>query len=161
MIRGESAAGMQADVIISIRPEWWHKILIGRKNVEIRKSFPTRLMRMDIREKNGFTAAVHVSGLPDISGFIHFYEITTHKTRMIIGSGMTEAQFDEYSGGLTVFGWCLDSVQKLKKTIPLEEFGITKPPQSWCYVQRRTQLAAFADRDTAYYADRGALMPAT
>lgn len=161
MIRGESAAGMKTDVIISIRPEWWHKITIGRKNVELRKSYPIRLIGMDYPSKSGFVAAVHVSGVPDISGFIHFYEITTHKTRMIIGSGMTEAQLDEYSNGLTVFGWCLDDVQKLKKTIPLEEFGITKPPQSWCYVQRRTQLAAFADRDTAYYADNGVLMPAT
>ncbi len=127
---------MKADVVISIRPEWWHKILVSRKNVEIRKSFPTRLMRMDVPEKKGFTAAVHVSGVPDISGFIHIYEITTNKTRMITGSGMTEKQFDEYSVGLTVFGWCLDSVQKLKKQIPLEEYGITKPPQNWCYTKR-------------------------
>lgn len=127
---------MIADVVISIRPEWWHKILIGRKNVEIRKSFPSRLMQMDVPDKKGFTAAVHVSGVPDISGFIHFYEITTNKSRMITGSGMTEAQLDEYSGGLTVYGWCLDSVEKLKKQIPLEEFGISKPPQSWIYVKQ-------------------------
>ncbi len=127
---------MKADVIISIRPEWWHKILIGRKNVEIRKSFPTRLMRMDVPSRKGFIAAVHVSGVPDISGFIHFYEITTNRSRMITGSGMTEAQLDEYSGGLTVYGWCLDSVEKLKKQIPLEEFGISKPPQSWIYVKQ-------------------------
>lgn len=152
---------MTADVVISIRPEWWHKITIGRKNVELRKSYPTKFCLLDAPEFTGFTAAVHVSGVPDISGFIHFYEITTHKTRMITGSGMTEAQFDEYSGGLTVFGWCLDDVQKLKKAIPLEEFGITKPPQSWCYAQRQPQLAAFADRDTAYDADSGVLMPAT
>ena len=132
---------MKADVIISIRPEWWHKILIGRKNVELRKSFPTRFMLMDHPEKKGFTAAVHVSGVPDISGFIPFYEITTNKNRMITGSGMTEAQFDEYSGGLTVFGWCLDSVQKLKKQIHIEEFGITKPPQSWCYAKRRKEIS--------------------
>lgn len=153
---------MTADVVISIRPEWWHKITIGRKDVEIRKSFPTRLMRMDIPEKNGFTAAVHVSGTPDISGFIHFYEITTNKTRMITGSGMTEEEFEAYSNDVTVFGWCLDSVQKLKKQIPLEEFGITKAPQSWVYAkQPKEPLAAFADRDTAAYADSGVLMPAT
>lgn len=153
---------MTADVVISIRPEWWHKITIGRKNVEIRKSFPTRLMRMDIPDKKGFTAAVHVSGTPDISGFIHFYEITTNKPRMITGCGMTEEEFEAYSNGVTVFGWCLDSVEKLKKQIPLEEFGITKPPQSWVYVKAAPkQLAAFADRDTAAYADRGVLMPAT
>lgn len=152
---------MTADVVMSIRPEWWHKITIGRKNVEIRKSYPTRLMRLNIREKNGFIAAVHMSGVPDISGFIHFCEITTNKTRMIDGSGMTEAQFDEYSGGLTVFGWCLDDVQKLKKTIPLEEFGITKPPQSWVYARPTEQGFAFADRDTARYADSGVMMPAT
>lgn len=127
---------MKADVVISIRPEWWHKILIGRKNTELRKSYPTRLMQMDVPDKKGFTAAVHVSGVPDISGFIHFYEITTNKSRMITGSGMTEAQLDEYSGGLTVYGWCLDSVEKLKKQIPLEEFGISKPPQSWIYVKQ-------------------------
>lgn len=127
---------MTADVVISIRPEWWHKILIGRKNVEIRKSYPARLIQMDVPSRKGFTAAVHVSGVPDISGFIHFYEITTNKSRMITGSGMTEAQLDEYSGGLTVCGWCLDSVEKLKKQIPLEEFGISKPPQSWIYVKQ-------------------------
>ena len=153
---------MTADVVMSIRPEWWHKITIGRKNVEIRKSFPTRLMRMDIPDKKGFTAAVHVSGTPDISGFIHFYEITTNKTRMITGSGMTEKEFEAYSNGLTVFGWCLDSVQKLKKQIPLEEFGIKKPPQSWVYAKCPIgQSAGFIDLDTAAYADRGVLMPAT
>ena len=152
---------MTADVVISIRPEWWHKILIGRKNVEVRKSFPSRLMQMDVPDKKGFTAAVHVSGVPDISGFIHVYEITTIKSRMITGSGMTEAQLDEYSGGLTVYGWCLDSVEKLKKQIPLEEFGISRPPQSWIYVKAHNQLAAYADRDTAQYADSGVMMPAT
>ena len=152
---------MNIDVIISIRPEWWHKITIGRKNVELRKSYPIRLIGMDHPSKSGFVAAVHVSGVPDISGFIHFYEITTNKTRMMTGSGMTAEAYETYSNGVTVCGWCLDDVQKLKKAIPLEEFGITKPPQSWCYAQRQTQLAAFADRDTAYDADSGVLMPAT
>lgn len=152
---------MMADVVLSIRPEWWHKITIGRKNVEIRKSFPTRLMRMDIPDKKGFTAAVHVSGTHDISGFIHFFEITTNKSRLIVGSCLTAEEIEAYSNGLTVFGWCLDSVRVLKKQIPIEEFGITKPPQSWCYTRQNKALLAFADRDTAAYADGGVFMPAT
>lgn len=132
---------MKADVIISIRPEWWHKILIGRKNVEARKSFPIKLLGMDYPSKSGFIAAVHVSGIPDISGFIHIYEITTYKNRIIAGSCMTPEEYEAYSNGLTVFGWCLDSVQKLKKRIPIEEFGISKPPQSWCYVKRRKEIS--------------------
>ena len=126
---------MNIDVIISIRPEWWRKILIGRKNVELRKSYPTRFCFLDTPEFSRFTAAVHVSGTPGISGFIHFYEITTCKSRMIAGCGMTEAEFDDYSNGLTVFGWCLDRVWKPAQPESLEAYGLDRPPQSWCYVK--------------------------
>ena len=127
-----------ADVIISIRPEHWRKITVGRKNVELRKSYPTRLIeKPDMGTSSGFTAAVHVTGVPNIIGFIHFYEITTSRGRMLDGSGLTPEQFREYSGGLTVFGWCLDGCRKLKKAIPIEEFGISKPPQSWCYTKKK------------------------
>ena len=128
---------MKADVIISIRPEWWHKITIGRKNVELRKNWPMKLICLDEPSKKGFTAAVHVSGVPDVSGFIHFYEITTNKSRLITGSGMTEEKINTYANGGRVCGWCLDSVEKLKKRIPIEEFGISRPPQSWCYAKQR------------------------
>lgn len=127
-----------ADVIISIHPEHWRKITVGRKNVELRKSYPTRLIdALDVNTKRGFTAAVHVSGVPDILGFIHFYEITTSRGRMMDGCGITQGEFEAYSGGLTVFGWCLDEYRKLKKAIPIEEFGVTRPPQSWCYTQEK------------------------
>lgn len=132
---------MKADVIISIRPEWWHKITIGRKNVEARKSFPIKLLGLNHPSKSGFMAAVHVSGIPDISGFIHFYEITTDKNRMIAGSCLTKEEYEAYSNGQPVYGWCLDSAEKLKKQIPIEEFGISKPPQSWCYVKQRKEIS--------------------
>ena len=124
-----------ADVILSIRPEHWHKITAGRKAVELRKSFPSKLMQLNRRTVHGFTAAVHVSGVPDITGFIHFQEITTDRNRMIAGCGLTDEEFTAYKAGDTVYGWCVAAVWKQKKAIPIEEFGISKPPQSWCYVR--------------------------
>ena len=153
---------VRADVVISIRPEYWHLITIGRKNVELRKSYPIKLIGMDQRSNSGFTAAVHVSGIPGVSGFMHIYEITTFRSRLIAGSGLSEADFEKYANGVTVFGWCLDQARKLEQTIPLEAYGIDRTPQSWCYAHPQIkQLLAYADRDTALYANQDILLPAT
>ncbi len=119
-------------VVMSMRPKWWRKINAGLKNVEVRKSWPTRLIALDTRDNKGFWAAVHVSGTPGIAGFIHFYEITTWKTRILAGSGMTEKELERYAKGKPVYGWCLDKVCKADKLLPLNEY-CARAPQSWEY----------------------------
>lgn len=52
----------------------------------------------------------------------------------IDGTCLTEKELDKYSGGKLLYGWNLRDVVMYKNPKSLEEFGMKRPPQSWCYV---------------------------
>lgn len=51
------------------------------------------------------------------------------------GTCLTEKEMNKYSGGKYLYGWHLRDVVIYKNPKSLEEFGMKRPPQSWCYVK--------------------------
>jgi predicted transcriptional regulator len=44
-------------------------------------------------------------------------------------------QLFEYANGAELYGWHISDLKIYKKPKALSEFGLTRPPQSWCYVE--------------------------
>ena len=48
---------------------------------------------------------------------------------------LVEAEVEAYSGGKDVAGWHISDLKLYDKPKRLEDFGLTRAPQSWCYVR--------------------------
>ena len=150
------------DLILSLKPKWCLKILDGVKTVEIRKSFPhvdaenavlqvylyctepnttdpQRLLEIHNYE-NGkiYRANGKVAGVATVTSVEKLER--NGKTYSLPKTGeccLTEDQLAEYGNEKDLYGWHISSVQLFEIPKPLSEFGLTRPPQSWCYIKTK------------------------
>lgn len=160
-------------VLISIQPEWCDLIKSGMKTVEVRKSRPN----LDTPFKVYIYCTIHgcsflVGGKHPLSG-----------NGMIVGEfvcdciishcEMQNADISEqqgcikrekllqYSNGKELYGWHISNLVIYDKQKNLSEFQITRPPQSWCYVEeRKPEMLSAGNRIDEDIAN-GGLAPAT
>lgn len=141
------------DIMISIKPEWCEKIASGKKTVEVRKTRP--------RLKPPFQCYIYCTksktnekGGKVIGEFV-CDAFVTDKT---MGSDemfntaacMTGDDVSKYAAGSPVFGWHISNliiydVKSKESSSFLTESNastdcpvlkkMTRPPQSWCYVE--------------------------
>ena len=104
-------------VLLSIKPEWWEKILAGEKDLEIRKTAP----------RDG-------AGGPDPWPLLVLAYVS--------GTGAVLGQFlcmgwvkSKYAGGKSLYGWIVGEAEEYETPSPLAEFGLTRPPMSWQYIE--------------------------
>ena len=140
---------MSKAVLISIRPEGCEKIINGQKTIEVRKTRP----KMDMP----FKCYIYKCGNGKVIGEFLCDEIIN-----INGAGRIQsdaarptclepAELHQYLGAATGFGWHIsnlriyDTPRELREFTGLREtkFGaepvpITRPPQSWRYVEEDT-----------------------
>lgn len=48
---------------------------------------------------------------------------------------LSEEEFKNYGNGAALYGWHISDVRCFLDPKPLSEFGLNRPPQSWCYVE--------------------------
>ena len=137
---------MSKAVLIRIRPEWCEKIINGQKTIELRKTRP----KMD----TPFKCYIYKCGNGKVIG-----EFLCDQIININGAGripsdaarptcLEPAELHQYLGAATGFGWHIsnlriyDTPRELREFTGLREtkFGaepvpITRPPQSWRYVE--------------------------
>lgn len=131
------------EIILSLHPEWWEKILRGEKRLEIRRNRP--------KDSAPFTVMVYITGGVGIVGqFVCdcFYEITPgvplpvwvvppddKGTPYILekASCLTRKQLEDYAAGETLWGWHITDVMEYDRTLSLGDLGIKYAPQSWRY----------------------------
>ena len=137
---------MSKAVLISIRQKWCQKIIEGRKTIEMRKTRP----KID----TPFKCYIYKCGNGKVIG-----EFLCDQIININGAGripsdaarqtcLEPAELHQYLGAATGFGWHIsnlriyDTQRELREFTGLREtkFGaepvpITRPPQSWRYVE--------------------------
>ena len=134
------------DIIISIKPEWVHKIISGEKTIELRKSFPKQItpfccfmyVPQDFSSYRGNTDAVWASRGKIIGAVNVVKDITTHSLGYYKQCGddcLSDWEREDYLGGKVGHGWLLRNVKVYDTPRPLSDFGLSRPPQSWCYAQ--------------------------
>jgi len=165
-------------VLMSIRPKWVKLIESGKKTVEVRRSYPAKLMNsVDLSEP--FKVFIYCSRGKDrlidimrdgevICGevyhgkpvFITISEEGTHRFRqMVIGEFtcrnvrtymmdtasieylsevgcMSEIEILKYAGNrMRLYSWEISDLKWYGNPKPLSDFGLTRPPQAWQYVE--------------------------
>ena len=137
---------MRKAVLISIRPEWCEKIINGQKTIEVRKTRP----KMD----TPFKCYIYKCGNGKVIGEFLCDEIININGAGRIPSDaarptcLEPAELHQYLGAATGFGWHISNLRIYDTPRELREFNglqetkygaepvpITRPPQSWRYVE--------------------------
>lgn len=152
---------MSKAVLLSIRPEWCAKIASGEKTVEVRKTCP----QIDLpfkcyiyctqpspynpcvplhyrRQKSTvydsfFTARVIGEFVCD---WIVYLDIDSIGYKFLHGDSkcntcLTQEEIFDYTKGKRPYGWHISDLVIYDKPKKLEEFNLTRAPQSWQYVE--------------------------
>lgn len=124
-------------VIMSVKPKWWEKMLAGEKDLEIRKTAPKG--GAGGPEPWPLLVLVYVSGTGAVQG--QFTCPGYIKTNLLAGihqrACLTLADLTAYAGGpgKSVCAWIVKAPEKYDDPCPLAEFGLTRPPMSWQYIE--------------------------
>lgn len=92
-------------VLMSMKPEWWEKILAGDKVLEIRKTHPQSKNHADLEWP--LTVLVYVSGTGAVQGqfLCPGYTETNFMPYLEKLSCVPLADLKEYAGGKCLSGW--------------------------------------------------------
>ena len=122
-------------VLMSMKLEWWEKILSGEKTLEIRKSAPQSKDGRTFRWP--LTVLVYVSGTGAVQGkFTCWGWVKTNLLEMLMErSRVSLEDLRAYAKGGSLYGWLVENPQKYDTPSSLAEFGLNAPPMSWRYVE--------------------------
>lgn len=143
-------------VLISIKPTWCAKISSGEKTIEVRRTRPkldvpflchiyctsVKSMPLDpyVKLHSQTGGAVDEWSGKVFGSFIcgAIYEIGGDAIPPEFGEKacLPLADIHKYVGQHG-YGWQISEMQVYDKPLELGELGITRPPQSWCYVEEK------------------------
>ena len=137
---------MSKAVLISIRPEWCEKIMSGQKTIEVRKTRP--------KMNPPFKCYIYKCGSGKVIGEFLCDEIININGAGRIPSDaarptcLEPAELHQYLGAAVGYGWHISDLKIYDHLRDLWEFTglrktkfglapgpITRPPQSWRYVE--------------------------
>lgn len=151
---------MSKAVLISIKPEWCGLIANREKTVEVRKTRPKietpfkvyiyftkskgyhywigrRHPYADDIDANGKVVGEFICN--KITKIVKRFEAdgTPYFEKGYVGHPdcLTFEQMDRYLQGATGYGWHISNLKFYDKPRAISGFGLTRAPQSWCYVE--------------------------
>ncbi len=149
MIESEKA------VLLSIQPKWCELIASGRKTIEVRKTkpkLPTPFKCYICQTKRTWFYSIYYSKIADWQGkvigefvcdeiipiSVYYNNPNCHiALREFPYVCMTDREIMNYLGnGKKGYGWHISDLKIYDTPKELIEFGLTRPPQSWCYVEK-------------------------
>ena len=148
-------------VLISIQPQWCELIASGKKTLEVRKTKPrlktpfkcyiyeTKDMSYQYRGEQWWRDDGSTYGIAHFPGKVvgefvcdGFDEFTPteqgvmfSRFKALYETCLTVAQMRAYLKGKTGYGWHISDLAIYDRPVPLEAFGLKRPPQSWRYVE--------------------------
>ena len=129
-------------VLMSMKPEWWEKILAGDKVLEIRKTHPQSKNHADLEWP--LTVLVYVSGTGAVQGQFLCPGEVSYRTMQDLEEMSCVPRRDllKYARGRRLSGWIVQDPEKYDTPSPLAEFGLTRPPMSWQYIEIPDEMEA-------------------
>lgn len=121
-------------VLMSMKKEWWEKMLTGEKTLEVRRSAP--------RSKDGrefqwpLTVLVYVSGTGGVQGqFTCPGWVKTNRPEMLVERSCVPLEdLQAYAKGGILCGWFVERVRKYDLPRTLGGYGVKRAPMSWQYI---------------------------
>lgn len=138
-------------VMLSLRPEWAQKIFSGEKTREVRKRAPLLKHPYKVyvyctkggdpvrsQPKDSHTKPYEMNGT--VCGectCVSTVDYTPPWTNHLLGTCLTAEALKDYAGNAGYLSYmAVENVVVYDKPRKLEDFGIDRAPQSWCYVRR-------------------------
>jgi len=124
---------MNDSVILSINPKWCNKIVSGLKTKEVRKSEPKIKCPFKcyiysthpVKKVIGEFICDYIS-----RGYSDLVDVVDAKE-----SCLSPAEIIQYANGKSPYFWNITELNVYDNPRDIEDFGIKKAPQSWCYVK--------------------------
>ncbi len=140
---------MSKDIILSLHPKWFKPIMDGRKIYEVRKRAPLQTGPFKVYL---YCTKGEEAWLTKIIGKQESYQLNStvcgeFTCRYIVdrrppffgenrGTCLTAKELYEYMGSNDHLCYLnISNPIMYDKPKSLEDFGLTRPPQSWCYVK--------------------------
>lgn len=129
------------NIILSIHPKWADKIYAGEKKIEWRKTKPKWY---DSKAKVYLYETAPVKNVTGYFMIERFGWVNKNDPdfKFLIGEKVEKLgcvlieDLKKYQGDSPeLFAWYVGKVVRFKKPSPLSEFGLKRPPQSWCYTE--------------------------
>jgi len=129
---------MPQALLISIHEKWSKQIYLGRKTLEIRKTAPFKKAEQQMPFTVYMYESLSSGGAGLITGeFKCDCIITTdYYEAFVEGSGLDFTDLVFYAKGKNLTALHIKSSTKYDKPLKLSDFGLTRPPQSWRYVNK-------------------------
>ena len=147
-------------VMLSIQPKWCKKIADRNKTIEIRKTrpkidvpfkcyiyctkgnLPNDILRVVCCEDGGYVVNGTVIGefvcdeLEDFQEFEYDYPALLRHINLRASTNGDYLFLNDYlKGEKKGYSWNISDLKIYDKPKKLNEFGLNRPPQSWCYVE--------------------------
>lgn len=124
-------------VLLSIKPEWWTKILSGEKTLEIRKTAPLQFWDKVELQTIPFQVFVYVSGTGMVQGkftcpgWYHIHHSWQEAAKL---SCVPAPDLHRYAGpNEKIVAWQMKNPEAFTP-LPLSSFGVKRAPMSWQYI---------------------------
>ena len=144
---------MSKAVLISTHPKWCNRIANGYQTIVIKKTRPkiktpfkcyiyctepntkNPWKLLEIHSSDG---KIHKGNGKVIGEFIcdEIYNLWAGYTGDVGDDCMTYDEFEQYLDGKMGYGWHISDLKIYDEPKELSEFGLKRPPQSWCYVEK-------------------------
>ena len=144
-------------VLISIRPQWCEKIASGKKTIEVRKSAPKKvpfkcyiyMTQGTYKDLGLYSECIYQNRMKVIGEFIcdKVERFTVGSLRSDDVETLACLSYNEMISyfykpeeldGKTAkqgFAWHISDLKIYDKPLFLSELGLTRPPQSWQYIE--------------------------
>lgn len=125
------------EILLVMHPDNWELIKSGKKTIEIRQNKPKKIFYP-------FRAIVYITGEKKVVGKFDCcaIETTIMPETLAKQSCMTEKEIRQFAGGKSICGWYIKdgSVVEYERAFTLiEATGLSRHPNSWCYLNRVEQ----------------------
>ena len=142
-----------SEIMVSIKPKWCNLIRVHHKQDEIRRSKPP-MENMPAKvyvyqtENGGVIGEFTLSRVVCMQAYIDNCGVKHLTNTFGIRSCVPDEELFNYiynnkkqkldsdSPYPEAWAWHIDEWREYPKPIPLKEFGLKRPPQSWCYIRR-------------------------
>ena len=127
------------NIVLSIHPKWAKLIYEGKKTIEWRKNFPKEFTDGDKVFIYETAPVCKVTGVFTLDYVL--FKVSAFKEGDILESkikrGCVETDaLRKYQGKSPyLYGWSVYMPRKFDTPKTLAEFGLKRPPQSWCYTE--------------------------
>lgn len=132
------------NIILSIHPKWAKLIYEGEKTIEWRKSEPKKADGLSVIFLYETAPVCKVTGYVMFNGSYDFnadpnayYNRRSQVYELFVKEGCVSVdRLLKYQGNAEkICAWQVYEPFHFDTARPLEEFGLKRPPQSWCYTE--------------------------